>query len=103
MYEECDRRALGHDWDFIPATEKPSFGEPLWRRCTRCHTIRKVSLNRFNGDQLSSYYDYPENWKTRFDTFDGMKPSPAEFRKYLLLKMYLGEIDPADAEEEKTS
>lgn len=84
MYEECDRRALGHDWVWIPATESPAFGVALWRRCTRCATVRKVALNRFTGDQLSSYYDYPENWSERFSTFDGKKPTPDEFRLYTL-------------------
>lgn len=84
MYEECDRRYKGHDWDDTTATEAPSFGVPFWLRCTRCGTIRKRSLNRFTGEQLSSYYDYPENWGERFDTFDGAKPSPDQFRLHML-------------------
>lgn len=42
-YVEC--RTLGHSWDQIPSTRRPTSGILMTFRCVRCTSIREDTLN----------------------------------------------------------
>lgn len=74
-FYEC--RHLGHSWDDIPVTRRPSFGVYIWLRCTRCTTERHDIISSVSdGKLLARKYHYPEGYKTA----KGERPSIEELR-----------------------
>ncbi len=60
-YNQC--RSLGHAWEQIPTTRRPSWGQLVTYRCLRCTTTREDTLD-WNFRLSTRSYHHPDDCKT---------------------------------------
>lgn len=78
LYLACRVGGMRHAWEDHDGSgfRRPQFGIAIHYVCTRCGTIRRDIVNRFNGELLQRRYYHPEGYALSRDE----KPSIEHIR-----------------------